>query len=82
MDGSVGSGRREVALVSVAPVEITRLVGSAVGRVLGRRGDFEVAFVRGLVTFLPSSGSPPSVCARRGSVPAFVAGGSKRTRFL
>jgi len=82
MEGSVESVRREAALVSVVPVETTRLVGSAFGRVLGRRGDFEVAFVRGLVIFLTSSRSSPSVFARRGSVPAFVVCGSRRTRFL
>jgi len=82
MEGSVESGRREAALVSVAPVEITRLVGSAVGRALGRRGDFEVTFVRGLVIFLTSSGSSASVFAGRGSVAGLVAGGSGHTRFL
>ena len=81
MEGSVESGRREVALVSAAPVEIARLVGSAVGRALGRRGDFEVAFVRGLV-ILTSSGSSPSVFTRKGSVPIIVAGRSRRTGFL
>jgi len=60
MDGSVESGRRGAVLVSVAPVERTRRVGSAVGRVFGKRGDFEVAFFRGLVK------SSASVFARRG----------------
>lgn len=54
MEDTVESGRREAALVSVALVETVRLVGSVVGRVLGRRGDFEVAFVRGLIIFLTS----------------------------
>ena len=66
IEGSVESGRRGAALVSVAPVESTRRAGSPVGRVLGRRGDFEVAFVRGLVTFLTSFGGSLSVFAGRG----------------
>ena len=63
IEGSVESGRRGAALISVVPAETARLVGSAVGRVLGRRGDFEVAFVRGLVIFLTSFGSSDSVFA-------------------
>ena len=74
MEGAVWNGRREAALVSVALVETTRLAGSAIGRVLGRRGDFEVTFVKGLVTFLTSFGSPGSVSARRKSVPILGAG--------
>lgn len=81
VEDSVGSGRREAALVSAAPVESTRLAGSAVGRVLGRVGDFEVAFVRGLVTFLIPSGSSASAFATRKSVPIFVAG-KRHTSFL
>ena len=53
IEGAADRGRREVALVSAALVDTTRLVGSAVGRVLGRRGDLEVAFVSGLVTLSP-----------------------------
>jgi hypothetical protein len=45
MEGAVESGRREAALVSVTSVETTRIVGSTVDRILGRRGDFEAAFV-------------------------------------
>jgi len=56
IEGVMGCGRREAALVSVALVETTRLAGSAVSRVLGKRGDFEVTFVRGLVTFLAPFG--------------------------
>lgn len=82
MGDSVESGRREVALVSVAPVEKTRLVGSAVGRALGRGGNLGVAFVRGLVILLTCSGSSASVFAGRGSAPGFIAGGSGRTGFL
>ena len=51
MEGAVESCRREVTLVSVELVEVIRLVGSAVTRVLGRGGDFEAAAFRGLVTF-------------------------------
>jgi hypothetical protein len=67
IEGAVENGRREATLVSVALVEKTRLAGSAVGRVLGRRGDFEAAFVRGLV-ILTSFGRPASVSSRRKSV--------------
>jgi hypothetical protein len=59
---------REVTLVSVALEEKPRLVGSAANRVLGRSGDFEAAFVRGLVTLLTSFGRSASVSARK-SIP-------------
>ena len=67
IEGAMDRGRREATLVSVALVDTTRLVGSAVGRVLGRRGDFEVAVVSGLVT-LTSFGDSASVSAGRNSV--------------
>jgi len=70
IEGAVDKGRREEVLISVALVDTVRLVGSAVNRVLGRRGDFEVAFVSGLVT-LTSFGGSASASARRKSVPIF-----------
>lgn len=66
IEGAVESDRREAAFVFAALVETIRLVGSSVGRVLSRRGDFEVAFVRDLVTLLTSFGGSASVSARRG----------------
>ena len=60
------SGRREATLVSVALVETVRLVGSAICRDLGRRGDFEVAFARGLITFLTSFGGSASASTGMG----------------
>lgn len=54
MEGAVESCEREVVLGSVALEEVARLVGSAVNRVLGRGGDLEAAFVKGLDTFLTS----------------------------
>lgn len=65
MEGAADSGRREVALIPIARVDVVRLVGSAVGDVLGKRGDFEPVFVNGLVTFLTSFGGPVSVFAKR-----------------
>lgn len=51
MEGAVERCRREVTLVSATLVGVTRLVGSATSRVLGRRGDFEIGVVGGLVAF-------------------------------
>ena len=81
IEGAVDRGRRKAGLVSTALVDTTRLVGSAVGRVLGRRGDFEVAFVGGLVT-LTSSGDSASVSARKKSVPILVMSELGRTGFF
>lgn len=64
-EGAVESGRREAALVFIALVETTRLVGLSGGRVPGRRGDFEVFLVMGLIAFLTSSGDSASVFAGR-----------------
>lgn len=71
---------REVTLVSVALEEKTRLVGSAVSRVLGRSGDFEAAFVRGLVTLLTSFGRSPLASARK-SIPILAVGRLGHTGF-
>lgn len=65
IEGAVDSGRREVALVPIALVVVVRLVGPAAGSALGRRGDFEVVLVRGLIAFLTSFGGPVSVFAKR-----------------
>jgi len=81
MEGAVDRGRREAGLVSTALVDTTRLVGSAVGRVLGRRGDFEVTFVGGLVT-LASSGDSASVSAGKKSVSILVMSELERTGFF
>ena len=69
IEGAVESGRREAALVFIALVETTRLVGSSGGRVPGRRGDFEVFLVMGLIAFLTSSGGSASVFVGRKLVP-------------
>jgi hypothetical protein len=81
IEGAVDRGRREVILVSVVLVDTTRLVGPAVGRVLGRRGDIEVAFVNGLV-ILTSSGDPASVSIGRKSVPIFRVSEFRHTGFF
>jgi len=81
IEGAADGGRREAGLVSAALVDTTRLMGSAVGRVLGRRGDFEVAFVGGLVT-LTSFGDSASVPAGRKSVSILVMSELERTGFF
>ena len=68
MKGPVESCLREVTLLSVALVETVRLGGLAVSRALGRRGDFEAAFVRVLVTLSTSFWGSALTSAESGSV--------------
>jgi hypothetical protein len=68
MEGPVESCLREVTLVSVVLVETTRLVGSVLRRALGRRGDFEAAFVKVLVTLSTSFWGSVLESARRSAL--------------
>lgn len=77
--GVIDSGRRGAALVSVAFVDTTRLAGSAASRVLGRRGDLEMVFVIGLVSFLTSFVGSASLSPRRKLVPIFGVSESRHT---
>ena len=70
IEGAAERCRREVTLVSVTLVGVTRLVGSATKRVLGRRGDFGVAIVGALVAFSTSLWG--SVLAFTGRVSALI----------
>lgn len=71
MEGAVDRWWREVTLVSVALVDGIRLVGSAVCRVLGKRGDFEATVVEGLVTFSTFPWGSDLESAMRGSALIF-----------
>ena len=82
IEGPVESCLREITLLSVALVEMVRLVGSAVSRALGRRGDFEAAFVRVLVALSTSFWGSALTSAGSGSVLILMVGKLGRTGLL
>ena len=82
IEGPVESRLREVTLLSVALVETVRLGGSAVSRALGRRGDFEAAFVRVLVILSTSFWGSTLTSAESGSVLILMVGKLVRTGLL
>lgn len=71
MEGVVESFRREVTLESVVLVGAIRPMDPSIGRVLGRRGDFEATVVGGLVVFLNSTWGSDLVSTKMASTLIF-----------